>query len=87
MKKAQDGPRRTLVLKKAQDGPRRTLILKKAQDGPRRALILKKAQDGPRRALTFEDCGEVPLVERGGEIIFNIFKMENYSQISRSRYH
>ena len=34
--------------------------------------------------LAFEDCGEVPLVEGGGEIIFNIFKMENYFQISRS---
>ena len=44
----------------------------------------KKAQEGPRRTLAFEDCGEVPLVEGGGEIIFNIFKMENYFQISRS---
>ena len=86
-KKDQDGPRRTLILMKAQDGPRRTLILKK---GPKQTKRDPDLEEGPRRTKEdpdFEDCGEVPLVERGGEIIFNIFKMENYSQISRSRYH
>ena len=86
-KKDQDGPRRTLILMEAQDGPRRTLILKK---GPKQTKRDPDFDEGPRRTKEdpdFEDCGEVPLVERGGEIIFNIFKMENYSQISRSRYH
>ena len=99
-KKDQDGPRRTLILMEAQDGPRRTLILKKGpkqtkrdpdfDEGPRRTKKDPDFEEGPRRTKEdpdFEDCGEVPLVERGGEIIFNIFKMENYSQISRSRYH
>ena len=60
------------------------------EEGPRRTKKDPDFEEGPRRTKEdpdFEDCGEVPLVERGGEIIFNIFKMENYSQVSRSRYH
>ena len=73
-----------------EEGPRRTKKDPGFEEGPRRTKKDPDFEEGPRRTKEdpdFEDCGEVPLVERGGEIIFNIFKMENYSQISRSRYH